>query len=1269
MIDNPRPTILFVDNVIEDIKILMEAFESDYTCCFATSGGTALEVVRSRKPDLILLDTTMPDMDGYEICRRLKADETTRDIPVLFVYTMHEMGDETRGLELGAADYIAKPVNLSLVKAKIETHLKLREAMGNRILSACPVGIVCVRNRRFVWVSRTFVEMFGYQDESDFTGKDVEMIYASREEFERIGKIFYNPGTAGLISDVDVAFRRKDGSIFEGSISAEAADLSDPMKETIAVALDITERKKSEKALKEADTFLSSLINAIPVPIFYKDTDGRYLGFNRAYQEFYGKTIDELVGKSVFDIAPKELAEVYHAKDLELFRNPGIQSYEALVKDALGIVHNVVFHKATFNDSRGNLLGLIGVILDITERKKAENALKESDAFLSSLMNAIPVPIFYKDTDGRYLGFNKAFGELYSKKLEDLVGKSVFDLFPREQAKVYHAKDNELFVKPGVQVYESVLSDTRGMVHNVVFHKASFTDSQDNVRGLIGAILNITERKKAEEALAEALETAKQLRTQAEFATLAKSEFLAKMSHEIRTPMNAIIGFAGLALKTDLTSKQRDYLSKIDSSAKTLLGIINDILDFSKIEAGKLDLESIDFQLDEVINGIANMVSVKASEKDLELISQIGSNVPAALIGDPLRLGQVLVNLVNNAVKFTEHGHILIKVENVKNSYTDCVLKFSVTDTGIGMTPDQMTRLFAAFSQADTSVTRKFGGTGLGLTISKHLVEMMGGQISVESELGRGSTFSFSIEFGRASREKRRQLVPPQSVEGLKVLVVDDNPTAREVLVEQLDSLKFRVMSAPSARAAISELKRSSAQDAPYDLVVMDWKMPEMDGIEASRVIRNDADLQHAPSIIMVTAFGREDVMTRAEEVGINGFLMKPVTPSLMFDTIMQVFGHEPSTGTIQRRAAAPAVEPDFADLIEGAKVLLVEDNALNQQVANEILAGAGLFVEIANNGKEAVEAVETSEYDLVLMDVQMPVMGGYEATAVIRKNPRFKDLPIVAMTAHAMRGAKEECLNAGMNDYVSKPIDPAQLFSVLVRWIKPKDRPLSSAIRLVNERSAEHDTVEGDLPETIDGIDISAGLKRLSGNRGLYRQLLIDFGKKYILVPSEIDSLIEQGDLSTAADKAHALKGLAGNLSANGIFVAARELESAIKNGQRERLHHLATRLMEEKEILRHSLEAWIIAEEPSAMKDTVSEEGDQRIDVSRVSPVVRELAMFLKENNGEAIDHLKTLKPLVGSANLDQLIKIETLINDLEFEQALELLAKLTARLEISI
>jgi CheY-like chemotaxis protein len=641
---------------------------------------------------------------------------------------------------------------------------------------------------------------------------------------------------------------------------------------------------------------------------------------------------------------------------------------------------------------------------------------------------------------------------------------------------------------------------------------------------------------------------------------------------------------AHLALQTELTAKQEDYLQKIQTGAHSLLRIINDILDFSKIEAGKLDVEDIEFNLEDVLENMAGMIPAKAREKQLEVLFATAPDVPLSLIGDPLRLGQILLNLTNNAIKFTEKGEIVVSTELLAKNDDTVTLKFSVRDTGIGMTAEQAAKLFQPFTQADSSTTRKYGGTGLGLTICKRLVEMMNGDIGVTSAPGEGSTFFFHAVFGRAGQEIKKRTQLAGNLKGLRVLVVDDSSTSRNIFKETLESFSFNVGVADSGADAISEILTADKRGRGYDLILMDWKMPGMDGIETARKIQGQFPGDKLPHIILVTAYGRQEIMQQAKAAGLKGFLIKPVNPSVMLNTIMEVFGQE-----AVRESSSPidSAEPDHElQNISGARILLVEDNDINQQVATEILTHAGLQVSLAVNGRQAVDMVRAHDYDAVLMDIQMPVMDGYKATREIRKwenglkahssefiaegreqeteNRRQKQtagdpssaLPIIAMTAHAMAGDREKTLASGMNDHVTKPIDTRELFAVLSKWIParsrpenlPETNPADTGAAAPAKISSRPGSGKNQLPDNLPGFDLTAGLKRLQGNRRLYRKLLLDFNSSYDSTAQNIQKSLAAGDMHQVHSLVHNIKGLAGNLSATRLQSAATEMDRLVK-------------------------------------------------------------------------------------------------------------------------
>jgi two-component system sensor histidine kinase/response regulator len=802
----------------------------------------------------------------------------------------------------------------------------------------------------------------------------------------------------------------------------------------------------------------------------------------------------------------------------------------------------------------------------------------------------------------------------------------------------YIANENENICKNGNKVW-------------MLWRNKPLKGEDGELEEILSIGLDISDRKEMEGKLAEAKEIAEE-------ATQAKSDFLANMSHEIRTPMNAIIGMSHLCLGTDMQPRQRDYIEKVYGSAQSLLGIINDILDFSKIEAGKLEMEHIPFRLDEVLNNLGNLIAVKAQEKGLELLFDTHPDVPSALIGDPLRLGQILLNLCGNAVKFTEEGEIVVRTEPVRVTDDEIEIKVSVQDTGIGMTPEQRAKLFQSFSQADTSTTRKYGGTGLGLTISKKLVEMMDGNIRVESEPGKGSAFIFNAVFGRAAdMETIEETAALSDLDKLKVLVVDDIASAREMLQTTLESFSFRVTCVASGKAALEAIDAASPDD-PYKLVLMDWKMPQMDGIETSRRIKDMPELADMPTIIMVTAYGREDVMQQVEDVGLEGLLIKPVTPSTLLDTIMGVVGKKGGIRKAGRSEDHWKIQT--LDGIRGAHVLLAEDNKINQQVAEELLAQAGLKVTIANNGREAVEMLAgKNEYEAVLMDMQMPELDGYEATRTIRRNPEFADLPIIAMTANVMAGDREKCLEAGMNDHVAKPIEPDKLFRTLVQWIPARD-PAALPAGL---ESAEIKAAEDSLPDSLAGIEIEEGVRRVGGNRKLYRKLLIDFFQDHREDIEAIRQALDHDDFETAQRIAHTIKGVSGSIGAGDLQGAAERLETAIKESQQDGYSELLSSLEDSLSPLMQGLEAVAVSGETERLG---AEDGDP-VDVEAVLPLLEELQTLMEEMDPEAEDKVADLKKQLGSGAHHKLVNtLSKQVGEFEFEDARKTLANLKKKLE---
>ena len=1032
---------------------------------------------------------------------------------------------------------------------------------------------------------------------------------------------------------------------------------------------DITERKQAEEEIKKLNVALerrviertaklsaktieleanrrqlTDIIEFLPDATMAIDKEGRIIIWNEAIEKMTGIPAAEMIGKGdhaytipFYGETRKHLMDlVFENHEVIAARYPNIRHEgDTLTTEAFfnALYNNkgawVITKASPLHDQSGNIIGAIESVRDVTDHKRAEAELRESKEKFQNLVEHISAVICEIDSQGVIVYISPIIKDILGYDPADIVGKNFLEFlykddrsrlierFPELREGIEVPLEYRCISKSGDSIWMQM--ETRPIMEDGVFS------------GARGMIIDITMRKKMEIELAARAQTMEELhrnlaRMNKELLTanqrlkeldVQKSDFLANMSHEIRTPMNGIIGMSYLALQTDLTAKQHDYISNVQSSANALLGIINDILDFSKIEAGKLDIESVDFQLEDVLAHAANLLSQKTEKKGLELLISTPQSVPVSLVGDPLRLGQVLINLANNAVKFTEKGEIIISAGLEEKKNDKVTLRFSVRDTGIGMTTEQVAGLFQPFSQADTSTTRKYGGTGLGLSISKNLVEMMGGEISVDSVAGQGSTFTFTTELGLQSVLNQKKELLPDALAGLRVLVVDDQESSQEILREMLESFKCNVTVAGSGENGLAELKKASAGGSPFDLVLMDYKMPGLNGFETAALIKNDTDLSKIPTIIMITAYGREEIRQKDRDIGVVGFLNKPVTPSTMLETILHIIVGTDKGDMVTIKAAQG---PDQLRNIKGARVLLAEDNKINQQVVQEILEQAGLVVEIANNGQEAVEMAEKNQYDVILMDIQMPIMDGFAATRAIRdrQDPvsstqhSVSSIPIIAMTAHAMAGDRKKSIAGGMNDHVNKPIDPAELFRVLLKWVKPGEREIPDYLAA---KLAQVKKDESTLPEKLPGIDLRSGLSRVGNNEKLYRSLLVKFYKEYTGATNQIKDALKNKDQELGTRLAHTVKGVAGNLGARDLQAASADVEEAIKNNNLENIDELLDTFEQKIKTIMNGLQDFVAADEAEAEKTDEKETGDP----SALLNLLQELEPHVMKNKPE--------------------------------------------------
>jgi PAS domain S-box-containing protein len=1003
----------------------------------------------------------------------------------------------------------------------------MNDALAEGVYMTDPAGVI-------VWINPAGCEMLGYDAEElvGRIGHDMFHCHDGNAHMDREACAFQTAMVRGEAFDAEDCFRGRDGRILSVEVAIRPVFKNGVHAGSVTAFHDIGERKRTERALRESEERgrkLSTVVEQSPVSVIITNPEGGIEYVNPKFEEKTGFVLGEIVGQTPRIVKSGNMPPEMYEDLWRTILAGGEWKGELQNKRKNG---ELFWEYVTISPIRtaGRITNFVALKEDITEQKTMREALQDSESLQRILMENLPVGLVIIDGGSRLIeSVNPAAARLFGAAPELIVGRRCHHFLCPSSENSCPIVDQGQLVDNSDRVMIRADGTSIPVLKTVTRIRIGGRDK------LLECLVDISSRKEAEMAmqrlnsqLEKAIDRAEGLAREAEVANHAKSSFLANMSHEIRTPMNAILGMVHLALATELTGRQRDYLLKVERSAKTLLGILNDILDFSKIEAGKVAMERIEFDLWEVLDNVASVVGVRV-EEDVEFVVTLDGRVPRYLVGDPLRLGQVFINLAGNAAKFTHQGEVRVSVHLSGPDFGETAsLRCEIADTGIGMSPEQVDALFTPFSQGDASTSRRYGGSGLGLSISKHLVELMGGTLAVESALGHGSTFSFTLDLqvSALSRQGRGEPQLPAKLGGMRFLVVDDLDSSRRFITDCLREQGLEAVAAASGASALEVLAQQ--RDGRPWLVLIDWKLPDMDGGELLARIAARGD--EGNICILLCPFVQEGLVRNAPSLGFRAVVPKPVSRPGLVAGLCEAVDVPSDPGLFCR------MSPTEGDKVvcHGGRILLVEDNELNQQVARGILEQAGLSVTTAANGEEALRLTEAQPFDLVFMDIRMPVMDGFEAARRIKSNPRLTGLPIVAMTAHVLPEERRHIRDAGMDDHVFKPIDPTEMFRVLNRWL-----------RAAPSFSTPVDAAEG-MPVLRD-MDVEGALERFLGDREAYVEALLHVRREYGQAMPHVRNLLDRGEMDEARMAVHSLRGMCANIGAVKVAQAAADLEMAL--------------------------------------------------------------------------------------------------------------------------